>query len=182
MKLKSVLTISLLALGLPAARAQEVKPTLPAAPAAPMAKFTDAQLIEEFGWFIGKRAGLSELGFAGADLESFIKGLRIAADGKEAPIDLEKCGPALDEFMRKKQDVYTTKMKQQATAATTAYFAKLKENKNVVELPSGLRYEVVAPGTGAFPTAADTVKVNYKGTLVDGTVFDASEKHQPPGP
>ena len=39
---------------------------------------------------------------------------------------------------------------------------------------SGLQYEVIQEGSGAKPTAADTVRVHYEGSLVDGTVFDSS--------
>ena len=52
----------------------------------------------------------------------------------------------------------------------------------VVSLPSGLQYKVIhaGPVTGAHPTAEDEVKVNYEGTLLDGTVFDSSFKRGEP--
>ena len=188
MKQKPILTISLLALGLAAARAQEVKFNIPgqtqpapgAAASAPAPAFTDAQLVEEFGWFIGKRVGLTELEFSKAEVEAFTKGIAAAASGKESPYQLEKIGPAMDEFMQKKQGAYLGKLKQKNQAETLAFFTKLKENKNVVETPSGLRYEILKPGTGPSPKAADTVKVHYTGTLVDGTVFDSSVQRGEP--
>lgn len=190
MKQKHILTISLLALGLAAARAQEVKlnipgqnPAAPGAPAAPApaaATFTDAQLVEEFGWFIGKRVGLTELEFSTSEVEAFLKGIGAAASGKDSPYTLEKIGPAMDEFMQKKQGAYLGKLKQKNMAETQAFFTKLKENKSVVELPSGLRYEILKPGQGASPKPADTVKVHYTGTLVDGTVFDSSVQRGEP--
>ena len=191
MKLKSIVTIFLLALGLAAARGQEVKVNLPAgqpAAAAPAAAvpaapaFTETQLVEEFGWFMGKRIGLTELAFTPAEVEALVKGISAAAAGKDTPYTLDQIGPKMDEFMQKKQQAYLGKLKQQSLAANAAFFTKLKENKNVVELPSGLRYEVVKAGDGGFPKPTDTVKVNYSGTLVDGSVFDASDKHEPPGP
>jgi FKBP-type peptidyl-prolyl cis-trans isomerase len=45
----------------------------------------------------------------------------------------------------------------------------------VVVLPSGLQYRVIKSGTGQTPTADDTVKVSYKGTRVDGYVFDSTK-------
>ncbi|MBQ8656724.1 MAG: FKBP-type peptidyl-prolyl cis-trans isomerase [Prevotella sp.] len=52
-----------------------------------------------------------------------------------------------------------------------------KQDTSVVVLPSGLQYRVLTAGTGNIPKATETVKVNYEGRLVDGTVFDASKRH-----
>ncbi|GHT12174.1 peptidyl-prolyl cis-trans isomerase [Bacteroidia bacterium] len=55
----------------------------------------------------------------------------------------------------------------------------LEENatkEGVVALPSGLQYKVITEGKGAKPTAESTVKVIYKGTLINGTEFDSTEK------
>jgi FKBP-type peptidyl-prolyl cis-trans isomerase len=197
---KHIVTISLLALGLAAAHGQEVKLNIPGRtdqpapaganqpPAAPTAQasapatpsFTDAQMVEEFGWFIGKRVGLSELEFSKAEIDAFVKGLTAAATGKESPYELEKIGPAMDTFMQKKQGAYLGKLKEKNQAETLAFFNKLKENKAVVELPSGLRYEILKQGTGPNPKASDNVKVHYTGTLVDGTVFDSSVQRGEP--
>lgn len=189
MKLKHSFTIGLLLLGLAAAQAQEVKLNLPdssktpvgapaAAPAAPT--FTNAQLIEEFGWFIGKRVGLTELAFETSEIDFLIKGLRVAAAGGDSPYELEKIGPAMDEFMKSKQGAYLAKLKEQNLAASIAFFTKLKENKNVIELPSGLRYEIMQPGSGPMPRQDQTVKVHYTGTLIDGSVFDSSVQRGEP--
>jgi len=60
------------------------------------------------------------------------------------------------------------------------FLAKNKEREGVVTLPSGLQYEVIAEGAGEMPKATDTVSVNYRGTLVDGTEFDSSARHGGP--
>ncbi len=194
MKLKSIVTICLLPLGLAAVRAQEVKLNIPgqtpapaaavpaAAPAAaPVAPaFTEAQLVEEFGWFMGKRVGLAELEFSPAEIAAFVKGISASAGGKDSPFVLDQIGPKMDEFMQKKQAAYLGKVKQQSLAANTAFFKKLEDNKNIVVLPDGLRYEILKTGEGAFPKPTDTVKVHYHGTLVDGTVFDSSVQRGEP--
>lgn len=185
MKLKHTIAFCSLALGLTAMNAQEIKLNVPgqpnqAAPAAPAAAFTDAQIVEELGWFYGKKMGLDELGFTKSELDALVKGMLAAAGGKDTPYDMEKIGPMVDQYMQKKQDAYMTKLKEKALAENMAFFTKLKENKNVQELPSGLRYEIVQQGTGPFPKAEDNVKVHYKGTLVDGSVFDSSiERNEP---
>lgn len=187
MKLKHSIALCGVAFGLVAGRAQDIKLNLPQgekpaapAPAAPAKPtFATTQLAEELGWFYGKKMGLSELEFSQPEIDALLKGLSAAAAGKDAPIELEKAMPQVEEFMQKKQTAYMAKLKQKNLAETTAFFAKLKDNKNIVELPDGLRYEIVKPGTGAYPKPEDTVKVHYTGTLVDGTVFDSSAGGQP---
>jgi len=61
-----------------------------------------------------------------------------------------------------------------------AFLAENKKKEGVVTLPSGLQYKVITEGTGKMPKLTDTVTVNYKGTLVDGTEFDSSYKRGQP--
>ena len=59
----------------------------------------------------------------------------------------------------------------------------LEENKKrpgVITLPDGLQYEIITKGTGPIPSATDTVKANYIGTLIDGNEFDNSYKRGEP--
>lgn len=55
-----------------------------------------------------------------------------------------------------------------------AFLATNKVKEGVVTLPSGLQYKILTAGTGPKPTAADTVTCNYRGTLLNGKVFDSS--------
>jgi FKBP-type peptidyl-prolyl cis-trans isomerase FklB len=54
------------------------------------------------------------------------------------------------------------------------FLAENAKKEGVVTLPSGLQYKVIEPGTGKTPVATDKVKTHYRGTLIDGTVFDSS--------
>lgn len=55
------------------------------------------------------------------------------------------------------------------------WFEANKANEGVVTLPSGLQYQVIKEGTGEKLTGENVVKVNYTGSLIDGTVFDSSK-------
>jgi FKBP-type peptidyl-prolyl cis-trans isomerase FkpA len=102
--------------------------------------------------------------------------------------------------VKETMDDKETKLKpEEATAFLQAYFGKLEKKKGEANLDegkkflennkskagvkttaSGLQYEVITEGKGASPKAEETVTVNYKGTLLDGTVFDSSyDRGQP---
>lgn len=64
--------------------------------------------------------------------------------------------------------------------AAAAFLAENGKKPGVVTTASGLQYKVLTPGSGALPNPTDEVTVNYKGSLLNGTVFDSSEKHGGP--
>jgi FKBP-type peptidyl-prolyl cis-trans isomerase len=183
--LKKALILSLVAASTalaqtPVAPASTAPAAAPAAVAPAAPAYTDAQLLEEFGWYVGQKTGLSQLQLGPAESDSLGKGIMAALNGKEAPFELQKIGPAMSEFIQKKQTAILDRLRMKNLGETNAFFLKLRDNKNVVEMRDGLRYEVLVPGTGDAPKPTDTVKVNYTGTLVDGTVFDSSERQGKP--
>lgn len=67
-----------------------------------------------------------------------------------------------------------------ATPTTTATPDTTKGAPKVITTPSGLKYEVLKPGTGATPKTGQTVTVHYTGTLENGTKFDSSRDRGQP--
>lgn len=115
--------------------------------------------------------------------DAFINGFMDAAAKGDVKITEDVALQVLTKF----QQVMTEKKQAEAAAATTENLKKgqdfLAENKTkegVKTTDSGLQYKVITLGTGKKPLATDKVKVNYKGTLLDGTEFDSSYKRGTP--
>jgi FKBP-type peptidyl-prolyl cis-trans isomerase FkpA len=90
-----------------------------------------------------------------------------------------------DAFMAKIQAKYKDEMARVGAKNKTegdAFLAKNKSAPGVKTTASGLQYQVISQGSGARPGPNDTVQIDYTGTFVNGQVFDASAKHNPPGP
>jgi len=94
--------------------------------------------------------------------------------------DMKAVLTAAAQEIRKKQAAEQAEKGQQAQAEGEKFLAENKAKDGVVALPSGLQYKILKQGTGEKPTLDDTVVCNYKGTLINGTEFDASEKHGGP--
>lgn len=82
----------------------------------------------------------------------------------------------LKELLNKKNNETKQKMMEEGMA----FLAENKKRAGVVELESGLQYEIITEGNGPKPKATDTVTCHYHGTLIDGTVFDSSVQRGQP--
>ena len=83
-------------------------------------------------------------------------------------------------MVRQKQIEETKKEFGKNKEVSEQFLEGNKKNEGVVVLPSGLQYKILNAGTGPSPSAEDTVECHYKGTLIDGTVFDSSYRRGEP--
>ncbi|MBR4465068.1 FKBP-type peptidyl-prolyl cis-trans isomerase [bacterium] len=129
------------------------------------------------GFQVGKN--FTANGIDSLDKNEILAGIKDAEEGKE---------PRLDEAGRKASmaamdEVVKAKAKAKAEAVKVESKKFLEENakkEGVKVTESGPQYTVIKEGEGAKPKATDTVKVHYKGTLVDGKEFDSSYKRGEP--
>jgi FKBP-type peptidyl-prolyl cis-trans isomerase FkpA len=91
-------------------------------------------------------------------------------------IDVNEWGPKIQGLAQER----ATRVAQRQKVESDTYLAKAVTEPGAVKLPSGMIYRQEGAGTGATPKATDTVKVNYRGWLVDGTEFDSSYKRNQP--
>ena len=116
------------------------------------------------------------------DPKALAAGIADALAGKSA-LSEDEIRKILTEFEQSLSAKAEAKGKVEATKNSLegdAFLAANAKKEGVRTTASGLQYKVLKAGKGKSPTATDAVKVHYKGTLIDGTVFDSSiERGQP---
>jgi FKBP-type peptidyl-prolyl cis-trans isomerase len=131
-----------------------------------------------YGMGIGLGQRIRQESFS-VDVDAFAEGVKHAVNGVEPLMNEEQIRQEMQAFQQKQIAKQQEAMQQAADANQAKGKAFLAENgakEGVVTTESGLQYSVITAGTGAKPTATDTVEVHYRGTLIDGTEFDSSYK------
>jgi len=149
-------------------------PTL-AKPEAP----TGAELnktLYALGMLIAQRTPIGQASFTEAELKEVLKGFQDAALGRPLAVKAEEYGPKVDLVLAAKRDEKGKAEKKKGEDALATFASE----KGAEKLASGLIYFETKAGAGATPAPTDTVKVHYKGTLLDGTEFDSSYKRGEP--
>jgi FKBP-type peptidyl-prolyl cis-trans isomerase FkpA len=157
-----------LGLGLLGCKADAQSGAAAASPAAAGALQTEEQkTVYALGLLLGRN--VANLNLTPEELALCQKGMQDAATGKKPEVELETYGPRVQQFAQTR-----------ITAKGTAFLEKAAQEQGAERLPSGMVYSVITPGTGESPTAANTVSVHYRGTLIDGKEFDSSIKRGQP--
>jgi FKBP-type peptidyl-prolyl cis-trans isomerase FkpA len=151
------------------------RPALRATPKpAPPREMTDEEkTIYAVGLSVSR--SLKQFALSPTELDLVKRALTDAAAGKPA-IQLEVWSPKIQGMVSARAALVVQREKE----ASAAYLASAAVEPGAIKTASGLIYKELSPGTGASPTASDTVKVHYRGTLIDGTEFDSSYKRNEP--
>ena len=117
------------------------------------------------------------------DADLFAKAVKTVQAGGTTDLSKEEAQQTLQAFGKSLQAKQHAKQAEAAVknkADGEAFLAQNKTAPGVSTQPDGLQYSVITAGTGPMPSASDTVTVNYRGTLLDGTEFDSSYKRGQP--
>ena len=114
----------------------------------------------------------------------FLQGLLDALSGNDSLYFSQTASDSLmkafQQDLMKKQEEKNKLIADENKKAGSAFLAENAKKEGVTTLPSGLQYKVIKEGTGDNPKPTDKVTVHYKGTLIDGKVFDSSiDRGQP---
>ena len=117
------------------------------------------------------------------NFELMYRGILDTQKGADTLISKEKTQAVLMAFqqqMTAKRNVKESEASNENKAKGAAYLTANKAKEGVTELPSGLQYKVITVGAGESPKETDVVTVEYTGTLLDGTIFDATSERGNP--
>jgi FKBP-type peptidyl-prolyl cis-trans isomerase FklB len=115
-------------------------------------------------------------GIKGLNIDDFVKGLNEVLSEKKPEISYEDAKQVINDYFMQLQAEKLTLNKQ----AGEEFLRINKEKAGVIELSSGLQYEILKKGAGAKPVPSDKVKCHYHGTLINGVVFDSSVQRGEP--
>jgi FKBP-type peptidyl-prolyl cis-trans isomerase FkpA len=135
----------------------------------------DQKTFYALGVLLGQQTSAS-FNATPAELEFIKKGMSDVVSGAKPAVELETYGPKIQQMAQARHAALNDK----ALAAGKEFVDKAAKEAGAVKTESGMVYLSQKEGSGASPVASDIVKVNYRGTLMDGKEFDSSYKRNEP--
>jgi FKBP-type peptidyl-prolyl cis-trans isomerase FklB len=127
-----------------------------------------------------KKSGLMGDSTLKVDIKLIKQGLVNGMKGSKIQMNPQQAQEYLQKTMAVLQDKKMERLYGAIKTAGDKFLAENAKKPGVITTASGLQYEVIKKGNGALPTDTSKVKVNYHGTLIDGTVFDSSVDRKEP--
>lgn len=131
-------------------------------------KSEDQKTLYAVGQVIARQLAVFDL--APAEVDQVMKGLQDGIAGKQSQVDVDAYKPKIQALALERRNAQGEKL----AAKSKEFIEKAAKEKGAVKTASGLVYKPLKEGTGPSPAATDKVKVNYRGTLIDGKEFDSS--------
>ncbi len=131
---------------------------------------------EKFSYSVGVQVATS-LNQAGPslDIPALTQAIKDVLSGAELKLTEDEMKQAFQAYQKQLREEQAARADKNLHAGQD-FLAANKKKPGVVELPSGLQYQIIREGDGKKPTAQDSVEVHYRGTLINGNEFDSSYK------
>lgn len=142
--------------------------------AADAPKSEEQKTLYAIGLSVSK--SLSVFTLTPAELELVVQGLLDGHSGKKTEIDSTVYTGKIQELAKTRRKALGDKQ----AVAGQEFLEKAAKEKGATRTPTGMVYTTLTEGKGDSPKATDVVKVNYRGTLIDGKEFDSSYKRGKP--
>ncbi len=187
-RFRSLCVVSLLALAPVAAQSQDTLPPAgqaqprQAPAAAPPAG--DNQFRQQVSYALGRNFAMQlKESDVECDMQYLAAGIGDALSDAQPKWTDEQLDAVMQRFVQEMREKAASRMQSEAVKnqkEADQFLAQNAKREGVQSTPSGLQYRVISSGNGPSPTLGDTVKCNYRGTLLNGTEFDASAKRGGP--
>ncbi|MBI4377175.1 MAG: FKBP-type peptidyl-prolyl cis-trans isomerase [Elusimicrobia bacterium] len=132
----------------------------------------EQKALYALGFFLGQN--VASFNLSAEELKFVTQGLSDAAQNRKPGVDVQSYQSKIGDLGQKRAAVAAEGRKRQEKS----FLEKSSKETGAKAFPSGLIFTELKPGSGKSPKAEDTVKVHYRGMLVDGTEFDSSYKRK----
>lgn len=116
------------------------------------------------------------------DTNILMEGLRSSLAGEQSLLPEKEVRQIMSDYQTKLRQAANAKRQQvmgENKKKGDAFLADYKAQPGVLSSPTGVLYKIIKEGTGKKPAESDMVEVNYRGALINGTEFDATEPGKP---
>ncbi|MEW8648716.1 MAG: FKBP-type peptidyl-prolyl cis-trans isomerase [Candidatus Thiodiazotropha sp.] len=130
---------------------------------------------QRYGYTLGIRVGQMLKSQVGGDLDidAFALAVSDVLSGNKVRLSNEEMQAAMRQHLQQEQ-ARLAKVAEANEKKGRAFLEANAQKEGIVTLENGLQYRIIKSGSGNSPTAEQTVEVNYRGRLIDGTEFDSS--------
>lgn len=139
---------------------------------------------EKVSYCLGLETGRNiQRQFSDMDIDLLRKGFEDAIANNNPKLgqdEIQSIMQALRQQVELQQKQFYAKLSEQNRQEGEAFLEKNKLEEGVITLKSGLQYQVLQKGTGPKPTPADVVSVHYRGSFINGMIFDSSYERGKP--
>ncbi len=141
---------------------------------------TNEDYIKTFGMIVFNNGGLAELKLTPAEFDIFISGMKDAYAGKELPKNINEYGQKMMDYLKARAEATVAEKAKVAEAEAAKFWKDIEKQEGVQKTASGLAFKVIDKGSDKVASENSEVVINYTGKLVNGSVFDSTDKHGKP--